>query len=113
MCGTKMENAYIAKVSVPRATVIYSDTISYYQDERRIHYYVASGLSTREMFSEFGFNAYGDPRLTRLPSVLDMTKHLEQMRAKNHQALIDAGYDSVEYVFGLLLPEEENEGFSI
>lgn len=108
-CGTKMDDAYRAKISVPRATPIVSSEISYYHDDRYCHYYVLSGLSFAGMKSKFGFNLYVDPPITKLPNVLDMTEYLKQMRTNNHQALIDAGYDSVEYVFGLLLPESEDD----
>lgn len=116
MCGTKMENAYIAKIVVPKATPRDRDGIFYYRDGDHRHYYVLDGMDARRFERLIGlvtvYPATGDFELIRIPEILDITSELEQMRAKNHQALIDAGYDSVEYVFGLLLPEEENEGFS-
>lgn len=85
----------------------------HYQNGFHCHYFVLDGEDARLFEKRLGIMTVyplpGDHELVQIPENLDLRAELEQMRANHHQSFIKAGYDSVNYVFGFLFPETEED----
>lgn len=104
-CGNKLESVSIGEKMTIIARQPATSDLAQHSLKKNIHHYIVWGHAASEFEDLLGFDMYledSETSLLEFPNLINAEPALEIMRAKYHQLFLDAGYDSVKYVFGFL-----------